>query len=95
VRHPEQFDVQSDKVQYTAEHILADYEYYSTSVESKDGKKGRGGGHNDPEGYRKDVEKYNAIQMYAGAQVLRLATGQVDDAHVVEIIDYINRRAKA
>ena len=34
----EQFEVQSDKVTYTAEHILADYEYQTTSVEAKDGK---------------------------------------------------------
>jgi myo-inositol-1-phosphate synthase len=34
----EQFVVQSDKVKYTAEHILAEYEYQSTMVEAKDGK---------------------------------------------------------
>ena len=34
----EQFEVQSDKVKYTPDHILADYEYHNTTVESKDGK---------------------------------------------------------
>ena len=34
----EKFEVDSDKVQYTAEHILADYEYSTTSVEQKNGK---------------------------------------------------------
>ena len=32
------FEVKSDKVTYTPEHILAEYEYQSTSVESKGGK---------------------------------------------------------
>ena len=32
------FHVESDKVRYSADHIHAEYEYQSTSVESKDGK---------------------------------------------------------
>ena len=32
------FEVESDKVRYSADHIHAEYEYQSTSVESKDGK---------------------------------------------------------
>ena len=34
----EQFEVQSDKVKYTAEHILAEYEYQTTTVEAQGGK---------------------------------------------------------
>ena len=34
----ETFEVHSDKVKYTAEHILAEYEYQTTSVEARGGK---------------------------------------------------------
>jgi len=34
----EKFEVDSDKVQYTAEHIFTEYEYSTTSVEQKNGK---------------------------------------------------------
>jgi myo-inositol-1-phosphate synthase len=34
----EKFEVLSDKVKYTAEHILAEYEYQTTSVEAEGGK---------------------------------------------------------
>lgn len=34
----EKFEVHSDKVKYTAEHILAEYEYQTTSVEAEGGK---------------------------------------------------------
>ena len=52
-----------------------------------------GGRHVRAEGYRNDVEKYNAAAML-GYTVLRLGTGQVDDAHVGEIADWVQRKAK-
>jgi hypothetical protein len=52
-----------------------------------------GGRHSRPEGYRNDIEKYNAAAM-AGITVLRLGTGQVDAAHVAEIADYVRRQMK-
>jgi very-short-patch-repair endonuclease len=50
-----------------------------------------GGRHVRAEGYRSDVEKYNAAAML-GYTVLRLGTGQVDAAHVAEIADYVRRQ---
>lgn len=38
-------------------------------------------------------EKYNAAAML-GYVVLRLGTGQVDDAHVGEIADYVRKQTK-
>ncbi len=52
-----------------------------------------GGRHVRAEGYRNDVEKYNAAAML-GYTVLRLGTGQVDDAHVGEIADWVRRQTK-
>jgi very-short-patch-repair endonuclease len=51
-----------------------------------------GGRHTQAAGFRGDCEKYNAAAML-GYTVLRLATGQVDDAHVGEIADYVRRKA--
>jgi very-short-patch-repair endonuclease len=52
-----------------------------------------GGRHVRADGYRNDVEKYNAAAML-GYVVLRLGTGQVDDAHVGEIADYVRKQTK-
>lgn len=52
-----------------------------------------GGRHSRAAGYLADCEKYNAAAML-GYTVLRLGTGQVDDAHVGEIADYVRRKAK-
>lgn len=52
-----------------------------------------GGRHVRAEGYRSDCEKYNAAAML-GYTVLRLGTGQVDDAHVGEIADWVCRKTK-
>ena len=51
------------------------------------------GRHVRAEGYRADCEKYNAAAML-GYTVLRLGTGQVDDAHVGEIADWVRRKTK-
>jgi len=52
-----------------------------------------GGRHVRADGYRNDVEKYNAAAML-GYTVLRLGTGQVDDAHVGEIADWVRKQTK-
>ncbi len=51
------------------------------------------GRHTRGRGYLEDLEKMNAAQML-GIRVLQLGTGQVDDAHVGEIADYVRRQAK-
>lgn len=51
------------------------------------------GRHTRAAGYLGDIEKYNAAAML-GYTVLRLGTGQVDDAHVGEIADWVQRKAK-
>lgn len=52
-----------------------------------------GGRHSRAAGFLADVEKYNAAAML-GYTVLRLGTGQVDDAHVGEIADWVRRQTK-
>lgn len=53
-----------------------------------------GGRHVRADGYRNDVEKYNAASML-GFVVLRLGTGQVDHQHVTEIIDWLRKGMRA
>jgi very-short-patch-repair endonuclease len=52
-----------------------------------------GGRHTRAAGFAGDCDKYNAAAML-GYTVLRLATGQVDDAHVGEIADWVRRKTK-
>lgn len=52
-----------------------------------------GGRHSRASGYLGDIEKYNAAAML-GYTVLRLGTGQVDDAHVGEIADWVRKQTK-
>ena len=70
------------------------FDYYheptKTAVELEGGLYS-GGRHTRADGFRGDIEKYNAAAMQ-GITVLRLGTGQVDAAHVAEIADYVNRR---
>jgi hypothetical protein len=49
------------------------------------------GRHTRTAGFLGDIEKYNAATMH-GIALLRLGTGQVDPAHVAEIISYIERK---
>ena len=51
------------------------------------------GRHTRAAGFLGDIEKYNAAAML-GYTVLRLGTGQVDDAHVGEIADWVCRKTK-
>ena len=47
-----------------------------------------GGRHTRADGYKGDIEKYNAASMLGWA-VLRLGTGQVDAAHVGGIVEWL------
>ena len=51
------------------------------------------GRHTRGKGFLGDLEKMNAAQMQ-GITVLQLGTGQVDDAHVGEIADWVRKQTK-
>lgn len=51
------------------------------------------GRHTRGRGFLGDLEKMNAAQMQ-GITVLQLGTGQVDDAHVGEIADWVRKQTK-
>ncbi len=53
-----------------------------------------GGRHTRAGGYMGDIEKYNAASML-GYTVLRLGTGQVDAAHVGEIVEWLGKGMRA
>lgn len=63
----------------------------NTAIELEGGIYGNGR-HIRSAGFLGDIEKYNAATMH-GIAVLRMGTGQVDPAHVAEIISYIERKA--